>query len=492
MTILSLALLQAGLPLIACAWVAFGRPRSRLSWALVCLAVAAWLVAGRLVGLWLFPPPWVPLALLVVLAAAITRGYRSASGIAWLPRGRGSLGELTVAILLTSAAGLAIVQGDAGRRPGGPGVELTFPLRHGSYHILSAGSNQLANPHVMTLSNPSFRVWRGQSFGVDIVRLNAFGLRAAGIAPEDPERYGIFDDQVYAPCVGRVDRAEDGAEDLPAGRRDRSRIAGNYVLIDCGEFQVLLGHLRRGRVIVTRGDSVHPQSVVGRVGNSGNTDEPHLHIHAQRASADPRNPFAGDPLTMQFEGRLLYRNDIVGPVTTGLRQSSDDWTPSLMLYAQIASCLVALGMLLASLRSPRLGRWLFVALFAWAAQVNWRTAISQPEVYLDYAMLAALPQYRDFILGFFARHITLVVCTIAIAQGAIAVLLLMRTPFPRVALVGAIVFLLAIAPLGVGSGFPATVIMAMAAGVVWRRDAIRTAPGLGSRAAGAGLQVVRS
>ena len=43
------------------------------------------------------------------------------------------------------------------------------------------------------------------------------------------------------------------------------------------------------------------------VGNSGNTDEPHLHIHAQRpgpASA----PLSGDPLFIAFEGGFLALN----------------------------------------------------------------------------------------------------------------------------------------------------------------------------------------
>jgi hypothetical protein len=44
------------------------------------------------------------------------------------------------------------------------------------------------------------------------------------------------------------------------------------------------------------------------VGNSGNSDEPHLHIHAQRPGV-LWDPFKGDPLPMRFEGRFLVRND---------------------------------------------------------------------------------------------------------------------------------------------------------------------------------------
>jgi hypothetical protein len=47
---------------------------------------------------------------------------------------------------------------------------------------------------------------------------------------------------------------------------------------------------------------------LGSVGNSGNTGEPHLHVHAQRpgpASA----PYAGDPLPILFGGRYPVRDD---------------------------------------------------------------------------------------------------------------------------------------------------------------------------------------
>jgi hypothetical protein len=134
-----------------------------------------------------------------------------------------------------------------------------------------------------------------------------------------------------------------------------------------------------------------------------------------------------------------------------------------MRIAQLISTGVAFAMLAVSWRWRALGRIAFVALFAWAAQVNFRTAFAAPEVYLEYAPLAWSPWYRDFILGPFARHITPIVATIAVGQAAIAVGVSLAGRAARLALIGAVVFLVAIAPLGIGSGFPATVIMALAA-----------------------------
>jgi murein DD-endopeptidase MepM/ murein hydrolase activator NlpD len=51
-------------------------------------------------------------------------------------------------------------------------------------------------------------------------------------------------------------------------------------------------------------------TVLGEVGNSGGTDEPHLHIHAQRPGP-PGMAMAGDPLPMLIAGRFLVRGDRV-------------------------------------------------------------------------------------------------------------------------------------------------------------------------------------
>jgi murein DD-endopeptidase MepM/ murein hydrolase activator NlpD len=48
---------------------------------------------------------------------------------------------------------------------------------------------------------------------------------------------------------------------------------------------------------------------IGLVGNSGNSNEPHLHVHAQRPAAGGHEPLSGDPLPIRFNGRYLVRND---------------------------------------------------------------------------------------------------------------------------------------------------------------------------------------
>jgi hypothetical protein len=63
-----------------------------------------------------------------------------------------------------------------------------------------------------------------------------------------------------------------------------SRILGNHVVVDHGDgVHSAYAHLRRGSARVAVGDRVRCGEVVGEVGNSGNTTEPHLHFQLMDA-----------------------------------------------------------------------------------------------------------------------------------------------------------------------------------------------------------------
>jgi hypothetical protein len=104
-----------------------------------------------------------------------------------------------------------------------------------------------------------------------------------------------------------------------------------------------------------------------------------------------------------------------------------------------------------------------VLLFFWAGLYNLWAAFVSPEQYLAYARLASVNWYQKFILGFFSEHTTAVVSMIALGQLAAAVLMSMRGTAVYLGLAGAIISLVAIAPLGSGSAFPSTLIAARGA-----------------------------
>jgi hypothetical protein len=147
------------------------------------------------------------------------------------------------------------------------------------------------------------------------------------------------------------------------------------------------------------------------------------------------------------------------------------WHSAQFMAMHLTAIVIGALMLLAAWRRPLLGRFLYLALFTWACGMNSWTATARPAAYLEYGPLAVLDAYRGFIDGFFAEHIATVVLLVAAGQGLIALGLAIGGRLARIALVGAVGFLVAIAPLGVGSGFPSTLLMAAGALVLLRRPA---------------------
>ena len=123
------------------------------------------------------------------------------------------------------------------------------------------------------------------------------------------EDYGCYAVPVVAPATGRVVVAHDGEPDMKPGGSTRNfkAIAGNHVVIELltGTY-LLIAHLKPGSVSVVLGQEVEEGQVIGQCGNSGNTSEPHIHIHHQR-----QNP-AVYPILFA-EGLPLYFRDHDGP-----------------------------------------------------------------------------------------------------------------------------------------------------------------------------------
>jgi len=132
-------------------------------------------------------------------------------------------------------------------------------------------------------------------------------FEGGGTAFPDYHAYGR---PVLAPAPGTVRIASDGAPDTPIGARVGWRNScGNHVVIDVapGEF-LFLCHLQPGSIVVRAGQPVISGQQVGRVGNSGLSTEPHLHVHLQTT---PDADFGeGIPLLFhdyRHEGRLIER-----------------------------------------------------------------------------------------------------------------------------------------------------------------------------------------
>ena len=132
-------------------------------------------------------------------------------------------------------------------------------------------------------------------------------FRADGSRLSDYYSYGL---SVLAPASGRVFAAHDGEREVEIGAR-RWALAGlgNYVGIEVAPNEYLFGgHFQPDSVTVQVGDDVRAGQQIGRVGNSGNSSEPHIHLHLQ----DTPRPYLGEGIPFSFSqyehrGRLIER-----------------------------------------------------------------------------------------------------------------------------------------------------------------------------------------
>lgn len=310
LALFALVVVNTLLPLLGLWWLIAPSRIGRAEWLAKALLVAAYLFCVTFASIWLVPSVYAPHAYAGLLALAIGIGWLVVRRRGWAPATRAQrvrIGAYVLLALVFAGIGAYGVLGRAG--PSGAAVDLAFPLPPGTYYVSSGGSNRLVNPHLGALPRG-----RGESHAVDIVAVDRYGQRASGVLPGDPAAYVVFGRPVLAPCDGTVRRAVDGLPDQRPPAVDRTHVAGNHVLLGCGEADVLLAHLRSGSVAVKAGDTVRRGDRVGEVGNSGNSGEPHLHVHAQRTRAGGGDPLLdAEPLPITLQGRTPHRGLLQRP-----------------------------------------------------------------------------------------------------------------------------------------------------------------------------------
>lgn len=269
------------LPLITIALLGRRSRRPLVAW------LATFLMAAGVVGFSLLAAPWaffglpvrVLIAVLFVVAVIVSLARDRA------PAEESGMRMFVKALIGMFFGAVAIGVLSAHTVPG-PALDLGFPLTKGNYLVLHGGSRPAANVYL-------------PQYGVDFVKLNAFGARARGITPSALKDYAIFGDVVVSPCDGAVTTTVDRFAD---GTAEGKNPLGNLVAIRCGDATVFLTQLQRGSVGVRPGTIVKRGTPVARVGSSGLSPEPHLHVRAERD---------GKPLPVTFEKRWLVRNAIV-------------------------------------------------------------------------------------------------------------------------------------------------------------------------------------
>jgi hypothetical protein len=275
---------------------------TRWAWCLRASASAAFFALLFVTGRWDVVGYYLRFLLPALFVIAVAAGYVGARRVPWLVDGRpGAATSLISSVVSVMLFGGLLVYALRGFCYDGAPVRLSSPLRDGAFYVGQGGNSPLINYH---------NTHATQRYAMDILELNDIGTRAAALYSADLDRYVIFGHPVSSPCDGIIVASVDGLADNPPPQRDRANPTGNHVVVACHGVRVFLAHLRRGSVSVRPGTSVASGDVVGRVGNSGNTSEPHLHVHAVRGgSADTAG--AGTPVPILVDGSFAVRNSIL-------------------------------------------------------------------------------------------------------------------------------------------------------------------------------------
>jgi murein DD-endopeptidase MepM/ murein hydrolase activator NlpD len=176
-----------------------------------------------------------------------------------------------------------------------------------------------------------------EAYGLDIARVGGSGLtyRGAGTKFSDYYAYGA---EIRAAAAGKVVESANDVPEVQAllqlpdesmeayvarVRENQAKLMklenglmGNYVLIDhgTGEYS-LYAHLQPGTVRVRPGETVAAGALIGRLGSSGNSTEPHLHFHVCNGSALQCNgvpvSFSNIKVLWAESDRALQSGDIV-------------------------------------------------------------------------------------------------------------------------------------------------------------------------------------
>jgi len=285
-----------------------GKTRSGLEWVLnlwmvVSLTLYMFLGEGWFLSSYYFR--YLSLVTLIVLAVI---SFKQLPSDAWEKAQIFSSGWKTLVWYLIPSLIFSVLLATAmmGTRYPNTAVNLQFPLKDGTFLFAQAGSTGVINHHHDAGS---------QNYAQDIVGLDKYGRHASNLLPVSLEDYAIFGKPIFSPCIGTINSVVDGLEDInPGDELDTAHAAGNHVYIDCHEekVQVMLAHMKKGSITVKAGESINAGDPIGQVGNSGNTTEPHLHIHA-RVGGDLEKLTSGTAIPILYDGRFYVRNTLYQP-----------------------------------------------------------------------------------------------------------------------------------------------------------------------------------
>jgi murein DD-endopeptidase MepM/ murein hydrolase activator NlpD len=194
-----------------------------------------------------------------------------------------------------------VVEGATTAIPTERPIVIRPPLPAGRW--LMANGPSMLGDHRLDLQAIDGRPSGSQRFAADWMLLGPDGRLARGTPARNADWHG-YGVSVLAAADGVVESVGDGVpENVPlsaerAAPNRRDTVAGNYVVIRLrAGVYAFYGHLQPKSLRVASGDRVRSGQVLGLLGNSGNSDAPHLHFHLTNSN----DPLSGEGIPFAFD-----------------------------------------------------------------------------------------------------------------------------------------------------------------------------------------------
>jgi murein DD-endopeptidase len=191
-----------------------------------------------------------------------------------------------------------------------PTPVLRSPLRGSAWVAFNAFSN---TNHRRALVTVDGKIRIAQRFAIDWMCLGPDGRLFHSDSKSNASFYG-YGAEVLAVADGRVSDLKDGLPENAGSNEQRAvnitldTVTGNHLILDLGQGRfAVYAHLQPGSLQVKLGDKVKAGQVLARLGNSGNSDAPHLHFHLVDANSDM--DAEGLPYELETFAQLGVLND---------------------------------------------------------------------------------------------------------------------------------------------------------------------------------------
>jgi murein DD-endopeptidase MepM/ murein hydrolase activator NlpD len=249
------------------------------------------------VVLWYLAPPLITIVAICVLIGALIQTIRRR--LTWSPWRAAGYGSLALVVAMP----LAYRKYPSSRDDHPSAVRFQLPL-DGPVTVAWGGATPAVNYHV---------VLPDQRWAYDLlVTRDGRSFHGDGKNLTDYYAYGR---PILSPATGIVRRSFDDDPDVPAGKlADGTNPCGNHLVLEVASNEFLfICHIQPQSIAVIAGDHVTAGQIIGRVGNSGNTSQPHVHLHLQTTA----EPVTGEAIPLFFHEYRVDGQTIERGIPTG-------------------------------------------------------------------------------------------------------------------------------------------------------------------------------